>query len=97
MSPLSGCLYARHIQQWQEIGYHVKLIFLSLPDVENALERVRVRVAQGGHNVDEPVIRRRFQKGLDNFHDIYKNLVDNWILYDNSGEHPQMIDEGENL
>jgi predicted ABC-type ATPase len=73
------------------------LLFLSLPDVESALERVRIRVAQGGHNVDEPVIRRRFHKGWNNFHSIYKNLVDAWVLYDNSGERPQMIDEGENI
>jgi len=62
--------------------------------VEIALERVRNRVAQGGHNVGEPVIRRRFDKGWNNFHNIYKNLVDAWVLYDNSGESPQLIDEG---
>ncbi len=53
----------------------VKLIFLSLPDVEIAVERVRIRVAQGGHNVDEPVIRRRFDKGWNNFHEIYKRAL----------------------
>jgi predicted ABC-type ATPase len=91
---LSGRLYVRYIRQWQETGYRIKLIFLSLPDVEIAVERVRIRVAQGGHNVDEPVIRRRFDKGWNNFHNIYKNLVDAWVLYDNSGESPQLIDEG---
>ncbi len=94
---LSGRLYARHIRQWQEAGYRIKLIFLSLPDVEIAVKRVRIRVAQGGHNVDETVIRRRFHKGWNNFHDIYKKLVDAWVLYDNSAESPQLIDEGKNL
>ena len=93
---LSSRLYARYIPLWRKIGYRIKLIFLSLPDVEIALERVRVRVAQGGHNVDEPVIRRRFDKGWNNFHNIYKDLVDTWVLYDNSGESPQPIDKGEN-
>ena len=93
---LSGRLYERYIPHWQEIGYRVKLIFLSLPDVEIAVERVRIRVAQGGHNVDEPVIRRRFDKGWNNFHNVYKRLVDAWVLYDNSGESPQLIDEGKN-
>jgi len=93
---LSGRLYARCIPQWQKIGYRVKLIFLSLPDVEIALERVRIRVTQGGHDVDESVICRRFGKGWNNFHNIYKDLVDTWILYDNSGESPQLIDEGKN-
>ncbi|MBN1904598.1 MAG: zeta toxin family protein [Deltaproteobacteria bacterium] len=94
---LSGLIYTRYIREWHKTGYLIKLIFLSLPDVEIALERVKVRVAQGGHNVDESIIRRRFDKGLNNFHNVYKKLVDNWILYDNSDETPRLIDEGENL
>ncbi len=94
---LSGRLYARYIRQWQEIGYRIKLIFLSLPDVEIAVKRVKIRVAQGGHDVDESVIRRRFDKGWNNFHNIYKKSVDAWILYNNSGKRPQLIDEGKNL
>ncbi len=92
---LSGRLYARYIRQWQEIGYRIKLIYLSLPDVEIALERVRIRVAQGGHDVDEAVIRRRFDKGWRNFHNIYKKLVDSWVLYDNATTIPELIDRGE--
>lgn len=93
---LSGLIYTRYIHKWQEAGYRIKLIFLSLPDVEMAIERVKNRVAQGGHNVDVSVILRRFDKGLNNFHNVYKNLVDNWIFYDNSGESPQLIEKGKN-
>ena len=93
---LSGRLYTGYVRQWQETGYRIKLIFLSLPDAEMAVERVRIRVAQGGHDVDESVIRRRFDKGWNNFHNIYKRLVDAWVLYDNSGESPLLIDEGKN-
>ncbi|MCK5733781.1 MAG: AAA family ATPase, partial [Candidatus Latescibacteria bacterium] len=71
---LSGRLYARMIPKWQQLGYKVKLIFLSLPDLEMAISRVSLRVAQGGHSVPEPVIRRRFDAGLRNFHDVYKGL-----------------------
>jgi len=49
-----------------------------------------------GDWVPEQVIRRRFGKGWNNFHDIYKRLVDAWVLYDNSGENPLLIDTGEN-
>ena len=94
---LSGLIYTRYIREWHKIGYRIKLIFLSLPDVEIAIERVRIRVAQGGHDIDESVIRRRFDKGLNNFHNMYKKLVDSWILYDNSDESPRLIDEGENI
>ena len=94
---LSGLVYTRYIREWHEIGYRTKLIFLSLPDVDMAIQRVKFRVAQGGHNINESVIRRRFDKGLNNFHNVYKKLVDSWILYDNSDESPRLIDEGENI
>jgi len=92
---LSGRNYARAIPRWREAGYHVKLIFLSLPTANVAVARVAARVAQGGHNVPEEVIRRRFDAGLRNFTDIYRDMVDSWILYDNSGPTHRPIAAGE--
>ena len=92
---LSGHNYARAIPRWQEAGYHVKLIFLSLPTADVAIARVAARVAQGGHNVPEEVIRRRFDAGLRNFTDIYRDMADSWILYDNSGPTHRPIVAGE--
>lgn len=92
---LSGKIYAQMIPEWQKRGYTVKLIFLSLHDVKIAIERVKGRVLQGGHNVPEEIIRRRFGKGWFNFYHIYKQLVDTWILYDNSGRTPKLLEEGE--
>ena len=89
---LSGLTYAQMIPVWRSSGYAVKLIFLSLPDVEIALERVATRVMQGGHNVPEEVIRRRFANGIANL-ERYKVLVDSWQLYDNSGAPPVLLDE----
>jgi predicted ABC-type ATPase len=91
---LSGRGYGRMIPEWQAIGYRVKLIFLSLPNVEMAIERVATRVAQGGHDVPEAIIKRRFEAGIRNFNKIYKSLVDAWTLYDNSGEAPDMLEQG---
>ena len=59
-----------------------------------AIARVRQRVAAGGHNVPEGAIRRRFYAGLLNFGRVYKPLVDEWVLYDNSGDEPVRLDEG---
>lgn len=59
-----------------------------------AVARVRQRVAAGGHNVPEEVIQRRFHAGLRNFNQIYKRLVDEWVLYDNSGDEPVRVEEG---
>ena len=93
---LSGRSYARMIPQWQAKGYAVHLLFLTLPDAETAIARVAARVAQGGHSIPEDVIRRRFVAGLRNFDSVYKMLVNDWMLYDNKGQHPVQIATGEN-
>ncbi|HVP77787.1 MAG TPA: zeta toxin family protein [Thermodesulfobacteriota bacterium] len=92
---LSGRRYAREIPRWQHTGYRVKMVFLYLPDVAIAIERVRVRVKQGGHHIPEDIIRRRYQMGWKNFQEVYKDLVDSWVLYDNSGKKPVLLDAGE--
>jgi predicted ABC-type ATPase len=92
---LSGLAYAQTIPRWREAGYHVKLIFLSLPSADMAVMRVAARVAQGGHNISETVIRRRFDAGLRNFHERYVPLVSSWNLYDNSGVSPLLLDFGD--
>ncbi len=59
-----------------------------------AVKRVAARVRQGGHDVPEEVIRRRFTKGLRNFHNIYARLADDWSLYDNSVQPPHLLAVG---
>ncbi|MBI4734552.1 MAG: AAA family ATPase [candidate division NC10 bacterium] len=93
---LSGRSYARMIPRWREVGYHVKLVFLSLPSVDLAVARVSARAAQGGHDIREQVIRRRFDAGLRNFEGVYRALVDSWVLYDNSGPTPLPVASGDN-
>lgn len=89
---LAGLGYVAHIKQWRAEGYHVSLFFLSLPDTETAIARVAERVRQGGHDIPEAVIRRRFAAGLRNFEEIYKAEVDTWALLDNAGETPVLIE-----
>jgi predicted ABC-type ATPase len=91
---LSGRGYARLISGWRADGYLVKLFFLRLATPELAIARVRQRVREGGHNVPEPVIRRRFDAGRHNFENMYKPAVNEWALYDNSGREPVLIEEG---
>ncbi len=78
------------------MGYNVKLIFLSLPNPELAIARVTARAARGGHDVAEDIIRRRFGAGLRNFANVYRALVDSWIVYDNSGPTPRLLASGDN-
>ena len=89
---LSGKTYARQIPQWRQLGYHVELFFLSLPSAETAVQRVAERVRQGGHDIPEATIRRRFDAGKRMFFDVYQPLVDQWVLYDNAGDEPILTD-----
>jgi predicted ABC-type ATPase len=93
---LSGHGYARLIPRWRAAGYYVKLIFLNLPTPDLAVARVAARVAQGGHNVPGSVVRRRFDRSLRNFRNLYSPLVNRWEWYDNSGITPQLISWGDN-
>ncbi|HET7395818.1 MAG TPA: zeta toxin family protein [Gammaproteobacteria bacterium] len=89
---LAGLGYARLIRAWKASGYRVKIIFLKLDSPEQAIARVAERVRQGGHNVPEQVIRRRFHTGLENFNKFYAPLANAWALYDNSGDLPVLLD-----
>ena len=90
---LSGRGYARRIPRWQGQGYQVKLFFLRLPTPEMAIVRVKQRVREGGHDVPEAVVRRRFHSGWRNFENIYRDLADEWVLYDNSGVQSLLLAE----
>jgi predicted ABC-type ATPase len=93
---LAGLSYVRRIDHWRKDGYLVELIFLSLPSAEEAIRRVAERVKQGGHQVPDDVIRRRFTAGMRHFLETYRRRVDYWMSFDNSGLAPVLIGEGKN-
>jgi predicted ABC-type ATPase len=88
---LSGRSYEPMIRQFREHGYCVYLYFLWLPAVEMNLERIAIRVRQGGHNVPEDDVRRRYRRGVINFLNVYRPLMDYWIVFDNSEVWPREI------
>ena len=59
---LSGKGYAKKIREWKDQGYEIIIYFLRLPSAEFAIERVKLRVSKGGHNVSEIDIKRRFER-----------------------------------
>ena len=61
-----------------------------------AIERVRLRVSQGGHNIPDAVVRRRFDAGLNQFENTYKPIVNAWFLYDNQHRQPALLAQGAN-
>ena len=71
--------YARRIRRWRNLGYHVVLHFIELPDADFAVQRVAQRVAAGGHDIQEDDIRRRFTRGLCLFSTLYQSLVSEYF------------------
>lgn len=87
---LSGRSYIVLLRKLRESGYKIHLVYLWLPTVELAIQRVHERVRRGGHSVPEEDIRRRFNRGLKNLFHEYRNLFDTWAIWDNSGTKPIM-------
>lgn len=89
---LSGKSYLRLLNELkQRRGYKIHLFFLWISSVKLALDRIELRVQQGGHSIPETVVRRRFDKGLYNFFHYYQPIIDSWAIFDNSEDAPKMI------
>lgn len=85
---LSTRSYKNKIIQAKEKGYTITLLFFWLKNVELAIERVKIRVEEGGHNIPENVIERRYFRGINNLFKIYLPIVDGALIFDNSyGKH----------
>jgi predicted ABC-type ATPase len=81
---LSSRIYKNKIIEAKKMGYHITLLFFWLRNVDLAKERVRTRVLEGGHNIEEKVIERRYIRGIYNLFDIYLPIVDGTMIFDNS-------------
>jgi predicted ABC-type ATPase len=78
-------------------GYRVHIVYLWLPSVELAIERVARRVRSGGHDIPEDSIRRRYESGLKNLFQLYFPIADSWHVYDASGTAPILVAFGDKL
>jgi predicted ABC-type ATPase len=76
--------HVRFLERCRDAGYRLSLVFLWLPSPETAMTRVARRVREGGHNIPDDIVRRRYRLGLYNMRRIYLPLVDLGIIYDNS-------------
>jgi predicted ABC-type ATPase len=94
---LSGRTYLAKIRLWRSLGYQVSIYYLRLPNAEIALDRIRRRVVEGGHDVPEAVVRRRFEAGWRNLRDGYQQQADSLVIYDASGPVPIIVEESRNV
>jgi predicted ABC-type ATPase len=82
---LAGRTHARRLRMMkEELGYEIELIYLWLPSADFAAKRVEIRVSQGGHNIPEATIRRRYKLGISNFAKLYSPLANRWLIIDGS-------------
>lgn len=85
--------YRNFIKKAKENGYQVILLFFWLQSVELAKERVKQRVIEGGHNIDNVIIERRYLNGIKNLFNIYLQTVDRLMIFDNSDKVYKLVAE----
>ena len=88
---LAGKTYINLIKEAKSKGYSVHILFLWIPSLQLAKERIKQRVKQGGHHVPDEDIKRRLERSLKNFFDLYMSLADSWEIFDNSAAKPAPI------
>jgi predicted ABC-type ATPase len=85
--------YKSKIIKAKKENYNVTLLFFWLETVDLAIERVKTRVIEGGHNIETEVIKRRYINGIKNLFEIYLEIADEVLIFDNSFGAPELIAE----
>ena len=89
--------YVGLIEEAKVKGYEIELVFFWLNKVETCIERVKTRVSEGGHNIPEETIKRRYERGVNNFVNLYEPLVDKWMLFNTTHSvYEQIATKGTN-
>jgi predicted ABC-type ATPase len=90
---LSTRSYKTKIIEAKEKGYTTTLLFFWLQNVELAQARVKIRVSEGGHNIQPEVIERRYYRGIKNLFEIYLPIIDGALIFDNSNGKHELLAE----
>ncbi len=89
---LSGSWTTSVIRQALARHFFVRLVYVCLDNPEQSIQRVQERVAQGGHNVPNADVRRRYARSLSNLRQVM-HVANETLIYDNSGPEPRLIVE----
>ena len=79
---LAGLGLRQQLRELSEAGYAIHLVYLWLPSASAAVGRVHGRVRLGGHTVPDEDVRRRYERGLRNFMEVYRQMATDWLIYD---------------
>ena len=90
---LSTRSYRSKIEEAKNKGYTTTLLFFWLQNEALAKERVRIRVLEGGHNIEPEVIERRYRRGIQNLFELYLPIVDGALVFDNSDGRHELLAE----
>lgn len=90
---MSGKVHLALMEDARRHGLSPALLYFSVRTPEICLERIARRVAEGGHDVAERIVRRRFARSHDNLRD-YCAAADLWRIYEASGPRPCLAAEG---
>lgn len=90
-STLSGNNIIRIIQKARKQNYKIILVYSFLQNCTTCIERVKKRVENGGHNVPNEDIVRRYYKSIVKFWDEYRFIVDEWTMFYNGYDYAPVI------
>lgn len=93
---LSGKTYVNLFNELKVKGYLLHLYFLWIPDADLSIARIKERVLDGGHDIPQEDVRRRFKRSIMNFFNLYENMFYSWMLFDNSQSKPILIAKRKN-
>lgn len=83
---LSGSYFVKFLKRFKDAGYTVQLFYIYIKSIEQALERIQLRVQKGGHDVPSEDVARRFVRSKRNFWNIYRLMAEKWIMIYNAQE-----------
>lgn len=87
---LSTDKYRRLVSKAKQLGFEVRLIYVIVDCVETQLERIRLRVLKGGHDVPADKVRARRQSSIDQLGWFFWEADQAWV-FDNTGAEPDML------
>lgn len=86
---LSTAKYRPLVEEAKALGFEIRLVFVMLASPELNVERVRLRVRRGGHDVPRDKIIARFHRSLEQL-PWFLEASDRAYVFDNSGAKPRL-------
>ena len=98
---LAGRSQINLLKKLRQDDWQIVLFFLWIPDADFSKDRVRQRVQDGGHDIPDDAIYRRYPRIMHNLINIYLSLCDKIYCYDNSNSEPVLVfeqdDKGDDI